>query len=132
MVEAPFQLPVTKPDMEKANAKMGVSQVLFNVNGSLLATVNESQPKVIWVWDIPTLQLLCVVQQTLPIKSVQWNPLLPDQFSFCCGNGMVYLWERKFGCDAVQVPAGNLLLISSISDSRIFVESRWEIVTLDG
>jgi WD40 repeat protein len=106
VVDAPFQLPVSKADPEKPNPKMGISKVLFNVNGNLLITFNETQPRVIWIWDIPTLQPLCVIEQTNQIKSIEWNPLFPEQFSFCCGTGLLYLWERKYGCDAIQVPAG--------------------------
>jgi WD40 repeat protein len=106
VVDGPFQLPVTKADPDKPNPKVGVGKVLFNATGTLLITHNESQPRVIWLWDIPTLQPLCVIEQTNPIKSIEWNPTVADQFSFCCGNGLLYLWEKQYGCDAIQVPAG--------------------------
>jgi hypothetical protein len=61
----------------------------------------------LWVWDIAECKQIAVIQQFSAIKSVDWNPLIPEQLAFSCGTGMVYLWEKEFGCDAVEVPAIN-------------------------
>ena len=65
----------------------------------------DSQPLVLRIWDISKLQMACVVQQTLPILKIQWNPAVPYQLAFCCGNGLIYLWDKESGCDAIEVPA---------------------------
>ncbi|KAJ3304502.1 WD repeat-containing protein wrap73 [Kappamyces sp. JEL0829] len=88
--ETPCSLPAVRPDPEKPNPKM-----------------LDSQPLVLWIWDVAQCRQIAVIQQTTSIKTVQWNPLLPDQLAFCTGNGLIYLWEAGFGCDAVEVPAVN-------------------------
>jgi hypothetical protein len=86
----------------------------------------DAQPTVLWIWDLTTLKQLAVIQQTVPIRSCAWNPLLTDQLAFCTGNGLVYLWERRFGCDAIEVPAGkNLADGSEFQCVRFQVEPRW-------
>jgi hypothetical protein len=45
------------------------------------------------------------VKQTLPVRYLKWNPVLKDQFGFCVGNGLIYLWDKELGCDAIEVPA---------------------------
>ena len=75
----------------------------------LLPTVHHSnldtQPLVLRIWDISKLKLECLVQQTMPILKTQWNPVIPYQLAFCCGNGLIYLWDKASGCDAIEVPA---------------------------
>ena len=71
----------------------------------------DSQPTVLWVWDIATCKQIALIQQTSAIKSVFWNPIVPEQLAFSCSTGMVYLWESNFGSDAIQVPAINFLVL---------------------
>ena len=101
-----------RPDPEKLNPKIGINVVKFNCTGNMLVTKNgaifidlDSQPLILWVWDVAQCKQIAVIQQFSAIKSVAWNPLIPDQLAFSCGTGMVYLWEKGFGCDAVEVPA---------------------------
>jgi hypothetical protein len=54
---------------------------------------------------------VALIQQTVLIKAIAWNPLIPSQLAFCCGNGLLYLWEENSGCDAIQVPAGISFII---------------------
>ena len=93
----------------------------FNSAGSLLVTRNgklqinslcslyilDSQPLTLWVWDIVQCKQIAIIQQTAQIKNVRWNPSIPDQLAFCCSSGLIYLWEKSFGCDAIEVPAVN-------------------------
>ncbi|KAI8896244.1 hypothetical protein BC833DRAFT_541597 [Globomyces pollinis-pini] len=108
---SPFSIPITKVDPEKPNPKMGVGCTLFNCTADILLTCNENQPRVLWIWDVTTLKQLAVIQQTQSISHVEWNPLNPNQLAFCCGNGLLYLWEKSNGCDAIEVPAVNFNVV---------------------
>jgi WD40 repeat protein len=116
----PVSIPRTKADKENVNQKVGISFAEFSCGGNLLLTKNgkfniykESQPRVLWIWDIPNVKLHSVIIQALPIRSIKWNPVVADQFAFCCGNGLLYLWDIKLGCDAIEVPAGMQHLMQS-------------------
>jgi WD40 repeat protein len=70
----------------------------------------DTQPTALWIWDIAECKQIAIIQQTLPIKAIAWNPLVPEQIAFSCSNGLVYLWEKAFGCDAIEIPAVNFHL----------------------
>ena len=96
----------TKTDPEKPNPRMGVGLVEYSCTGHLLATRNDNQPTTLWIWSIVDLKQVALLQQAEPIRSMAWNPVYPDRLAMCCGNGVIYLWDKSFGCDAIQVPAG--------------------------
>lgn len=99
-----FQL---KLDSSKPNPKLGVGVLEYNCTGSLLATRNDNQPSSLWLWDVAKLSQIALIQQVSPIKMIEWNPLQPERLAFCCSNGFIYLWDLTYGCEAIQVPAGN-------------------------
>jgi hypothetical protein len=66
----------------------------------------DNQPTCLWIWNLIELYQIALIQQIAPIKTAQWNPLFPDRLAFCCSVGVIYIWDKEFGCDALQVPAG--------------------------
>jgi hypothetical protein len=105
--------PVTLP-LLPMQEKSGVGMILYNCDGNLMLTKNENQPNVIYIRDLKQLKLIAIVQQLDTIKSIKWNPVNPDQLCFCCSTGLIYIWERDIGCDAIEVPAVNFCVADFI------------------
>uniref|UniRef100_A0AAY5KIF1 WD repeat containing, antisense to TP73 n=1 Tax=Esox lucius TaxID=8010 RepID=A0AAY5KIF1_ESOLU len=119
-----YQLPVIKPDLDRANPKIGVSSMAFSSDNRYLATKNDSMASVVWVWDIQRLGLLAVLEQTSAVRCFQWDPRRP-RLALCTGNAKLYLWSPA-GCVSVTVPAEGGFQVLSLSwhcsgDSLILV-----------
>lgn len=108
--DTPSTIATLRSDVEKPNPKRGVGILGFNSTGSMIVSRNDSQLASLWIHDISTAKLITIITQTSNIKAVKWNPVLEDQLAFCCGNGLIYLWEFKYGCDAIEVPVTDFLV----------------------
>ncbi|CAL1605847.1 unnamed protein product [Knipowitschia caucasica] len=103
ILSLPVHLPVVKPDPERANPKIGVSNLVFSSDSRYLATKNDSIPCVLWVWDLQSMTSVAVLEQTSPVRCFQWDPR-QNRLALCTANAKLYLWSPG-GCVAVQVPA---------------------------
>uniref|UniRef100_A0A4W5N7Q8 WD repeat containing, antisense to TP73 n=1 Tax=Hucho hucho TaxID=62062 RepID=A0A4W5N7Q8_9TELE len=106
----PVQVPVVKPDLDRANPKVGVSSMAFSSDNRYLATKNDSMACVVWVWDMQRLGLLAVLEQTSAVRCFQWDPRRP-RLALCTGNAKLYLWSPA-GCVSVQVPAEGTVAVT--------------------
>lgn len=109
----PVQLPVVKPDPERANPKIGISSLAFSSDSRYLATKNDCMASVLWVWDMQRMSLAAVLEQTAPVRCFQWDPQHP-RLALCTGNAKLYLWSPA-GCVSVQVPAEGGFQVQSLS-----------------
>ncbi|KAG5838690.1 hypothetical protein ANANG_G00226270 [Anguilla anguilla] len=109
----PVQVPVVKPDPDRANPKIGVSSMAFSSDNRYLSTKNDNMPNSVWVWDMQKLRLLAVLEQAGPVRCFQWDPRRP-RLALCTGNGKVYLWAPA-GCVSVQVPVEGHFQVLSLS-----------------
>ncbi|KAL5033176.1 hypothetical protein BDV3_000189 [Batrachochytrium dendrobatidis] len=101
----PVTISQTKIDPDKPFPKMGVGITEFSCAGHFLATRNDNMPSTLWIWDMTTLHQIALIQQTSPIRSVKWNPRHSDRLAFCCGTGLIYLWQSDLGCESIEIPA---------------------------
>ncbi|XP_029012458.1 WD repeat-containing protein WRAP73 [Betta splendens] len=99
----PVQIPVVKPDPDRANPKIGVSFMAFSSDSHYLATRNDNMASVVWVWDMQKMSLEAVLEQTSTVRCVQWDPRRP-RLALCTANSKLYLWSPA-GCVSVQVPS---------------------------
>uniref|UniRef100_A0A8C8IPK7 WD repeat containing, antisense to TP73 n=1 Tax=Oncorhynchus tshawytscha TaxID=74940 RepID=A0A8C8IPK7_ONCTS len=109
----PVQVPVVKPDLDRANPKVGVSSMAFSSDNRYLATKNDNMACVVWVWDMQRLGLLAVLEQTSAVRCFQWDPRRP-RLALCTGNAKLYLWSPA-GCVSVQVPAEGGFQVQSVT-----------------
>ncbi|XP_064779235.1 WD repeat-containing protein WRAP73 [Oncorhynchus masou masou] len=109
----PVQVPVVKPDLDRANPKVGVSSMAFSSDNRYLATKNDNMACVVWVWDMQRLGLLAVLEQTSSVRCFQWDPRRP-RLALCTGNAKLYLWSPA-GCVSVQVPAEGGFQVQSVT-----------------
>lgn len=102
IVTGSIQTPVIRPDLNKANPKLGVSTVNFSANCQYMYSKNDNMPNVLWIWDIPKLRLATVLLQLSPIKTVAWDPT-QSRLALCTGTNKIYMWSPK-GSLSVQIP----------------------------
>uniref|UniRef100_A0A3P8R069 WD repeat containing, antisense to TP73 n=1 Tax=Astatotilapia calliptera TaxID=8154 RepID=A0A3P8R069_ASTCA len=115
----PVQVPVVKPDPDRANPKIGVSVLAFSSNNHYLATKNDNMASVVWVWNMQMMSLQAVLEQTSAVRCFQWDPCHP-RLALCTGNTKLYLWSPG-GCVAVQVPTEVCEGIPSVTDMDIIL-----------
>ncbi|KAI9202344.1 quinon protein alcohol dehydrogenase-like superfamily [Polychytrium aggregatum] len=109
----PLTIQTTRIDPDKPNPKMGVGALEFNCTGNYMVTRNDNMSQCLWIWDLVGLRQVALITQLLPIKSIKWNPVYPDQLAWCCGNGFLYLWGGEtMGCEAIEIPAVNFQVVS--------------------
>uniref|UniRef100_A0AAR2IYE0 Anaphase-promoting complex subunit 4 WD40 domain-containing protein n=1 Tax=Pygocentrus nattereri TaxID=42514 RepID=A0AAR2IYE0_PYGNA len=108
----PVQVTVVKPDLDRANPKIGISAVAFSADNRYLATKNDNMPQSLWVWDMQRLGLQAVLEQTAPVRCFVWDPRKP-RLALCTGNAKVYLWSLA-GCVSVKVPAEGNFQVQSL------------------
>uniref|UniRef100_A0A9J7XTA8 WD repeat containing, antisense to TP73 n=1 Tax=Cyprinus carpio carpio TaxID=630221 RepID=A0A9J7XTA8_CYPCA len=112
ITQLPAQVPVIKPDPDRANPKIGISALAFSAGNHYLATKNDNMPQNLWVWDMQRLSLLAVLEQTAPVRCFVWDPHRP-RLALCTGNTKVYLWS-PVGCVSVNVPVEGMDPVSPL------------------
>ncbi|XP_034027428.1 WD repeat-containing protein WRAP73-like [Thalassophryne amazonica] len=108
----PVQIPVVKPDPDRANPKIGVSCLAFSADSRYLATKNDSMASVLWVWEMQKSSLEAVLEHTAAVRCFQWDPRRP-RLALCTGNSKLYLWSPT-GCVCVPVPTENGFQVQSL------------------
>ncbi|XP_074498698.1 WD repeat-containing protein WRAP73 [Sebastes fasciatus] len=109
----PVQVPVVKPDPDRANPKIGVSTLAFSSDSRYLATKNDNMASVVWVWDMQKMSLVAGLEQTSAVRCFQWDPRRP-RLALCTGNAKLYLWSPA-GCVSVQVPTEGGFQVQSLN-----------------
>ncbi|XP_070766775.1 WD repeat-containing protein WRAP73 [Enoplosus armatus] len=109
----PVQIPVVKPDPDRANPKIGVSTLTFSSDSRYLATKNDNMASVVWVWDMQKMSLEAVLEQISAVRCFQWDPRRP-RLAVCTGNSKLYLWSPA-GCVSVQVPTEGGFQVQSLN-----------------
>ncbi|CAO3612163.1 unnamed protein product [Cunninghamella blakesleeana] len=90
----PIQLPVLRPEYNKHNPNIGVSQCQFNLDGSFLFTRIDTMPNTLWIWNIHQLECCSIISQKHPIRQVIWNPKYPHVLAMICGDENIYLLKQ--------------------------------------
>uniref|UniRef100_A0A8B9HS55 WD repeat containing, antisense to TP73 n=1 Tax=Astyanax mexicanus TaxID=7994 RepID=A0A8B9HS55_ASTMX len=108
----PVQVPVVKPDTDRANPKIGISTIAFSADNRYLATKNDNMPQSLWVWDMQRLGLQAVLEQTAPVRCFVWDPCRP-RLALCTGNNKIYMWSPA-GCISVKVQVEGSFQVQSI------------------
>ncbi|XP_077441808.1 WD repeat-containing protein WRAP73 [Vanacampus margaritifer] len=110
---APVQMPVVRPDPDRANPKIGVSTLAFSSDSRYLATKNDNMASVVWVWDLQKMSLEAVLEQMSAVRCFQWDPRR-SRLAICTGNTNVYLWTPA-GCVSVHVPSDGGFQVQSLT-----------------
>lgn len=100
--ELPATLPGVKTDLFASEPKVGVNLSEWSVDDRFLATKNDAQPNVAWVWDMSTLELCAVLVQMEPVREMKWDPRA-HRLVIVTGSERVYVWTPE-GASFVQIP----------------------------
>ncbi|KTW31747.1 uncharacterized protein T551_01008 [Pneumocystis jirovecii RU7] len=98
VIPQPVSLPFIRPNIQDPISCLGVGILLFNNDGSLVATRNDNMPTVLWIWSLVDLTLITILIHCNSIKTVEWCPFNPFLLSIVCSgelkvNNCVYLWN---------------------------------------
>lgn len=98
-----LQIAPIKPDLDRANPRLGVSSIEYSSSGRYLSTINDTMPNLLFIFDFkPTFHLAFVLIQIQPIRSVKWEPKR-DHLALCTHNNRIYVWSPQ-GASCINLP----------------------------
>jgi hypothetical protein len=74
----------------------------WSADSQYLATRNDNMPTAVWVWSMPSLELVAVLLQKDPVKAAMWDPSEP-RLAIVTGTAKVFLWT-PVGASCIHVP----------------------------
>ncbi|KAG8964538.1 hypothetical protein FRC03_001704 [Tulasnella sp. 419] len=99
-ITPPFQpLQMNRGDPAKPNPKIGVVQMEWNTNGTLLMVRSDASPNTVHIFSFPTPteafapQLRSVLLHDKPVLSAKWSPVRSGELAICCNTGAIYVWQ---------------------------------------
>ena len=99
----PVAIPVSPPNPEKPNPRLGVGVAAFSPDSRYLATRNDNMPTAVWVWSMEDLRLSALLLHTSPVKDISWDPTQP-RLAIATGISRLYLWSPA-GSVSVCLPS---------------------------
>ncbi|XP_064642876.1 WD repeat-containing protein WRAP73-like [Lineus longissimus] len=112
VIEGLTMVPLIKPDLNKANPRLGVGTVSFSPDNKYMYTRNDNMPHALWIWDVMRLNLVVVLIQVNPIRCVSWDTC-NTRLALCTASNKVFMWSPA-GSLSVEVPAEASFQISSL------------------
>ena len=98
-----LQIAPIKPDLDRANPRLGVSSIEFSASGRYLSTINDTMPNLLFIFDFkPTFHLAFVLIHMQPIRCVKWEPKR-DHLALCTHNSRIYVWSPQ-GASSINLP----------------------------
>jgi hypothetical protein len=74
----PIALPAASSANPDATSKIGISTLVFNSNGTLLATRDDAMPSTVWIWNLTSHSLEAVIIQLSTVRRLLWHPKIPE------------------------------------------------------
>ncbi len=85
----------------------GISEILFSPSGRHVATLDESCPAVVWVWDLQELRLCAALSHSHPVTGLSWEPGVgKTRLAMLTGGSptpKVFLWSL-LGAVVLRIP----------------------------
>ncbi len=98
-----LQISPIKPDLDRANPRLGVSSIEFSSTGRYMSTINDTMPNLLFIFDFkPLFHLAFILIQTQPIRCVKWE-LKRDHLALCTHNNRLYIWSPQ-GASCIILP----------------------------
>ncbi|KAJ9638370.1 hypothetical protein H2199_007058 [Coniosporium tulheliwenetii] len=121
----PVSPPKAPSPANDGSPKSGISIIVFNAEGTFVATRDDSTPTTVWLWNLTRLAPQTVLIQHSPIKHLSWHPTKPHLLLVQCthDDSTVYVWDSlKAAPEALSIP----------SDRPVHrLEARWLSTTSD-
>ena len=92
---------------EPTGPPRGVSIMTFSSDGSLLASVDQARPNIVWIWALGTAPgLVSALVHEHPVRQVVWHPSM-TAFLLTTVNGVVavvHYWSPTSNPVVVRIP----------------------------
>ncbi len=99
-----LQVSPIKPDLDRANPRLGVSSIEFSSSGRYVSTINDTMPNLLFIFDFkPIFHLAFVLIQIYPIRCVKWETKR-DHLALCTHNNRLYTWSSQ-GASCIKLPS---------------------------
>ncbi|KAF8912983.1 WD repeat-containing protein 8 [Gymnopilus junonius] len=98
----PQVLSAIRADPTKPNPKSGVSQMDWNITGSLLLLRFDNVANAAFLFDFPSSRekfmpkLRTVLLHSQPVLHARWNPVRKGSLALCCGTQSIYIWSDEW------------------------------------
>lgn len=92
---------------ESSGLPRGVSMIQFSYNGELLATLDQSQPNIVWIWCLTSpVRLESVLVHEHIVRQFSWHPSEHELLVTTNNSAMaaVHLWSRNRNPIIAAVP----------------------------
>ncbi|KAK8865625.1 hypothetical protein IAR55_000769 [Kwoniella newhampshirensis] len=108
-VSLPAGIPTSRPDLSKPNPRMGVSQLSFDSDATLLLARIDTQPNTIHIHtflptavaEVPSITHLATLVFTSPVRSAKWCTANGEgrgrKLAVSTKAGAVYFWDGEGG-----------------------------------
>lgn len=110
--------PSTSPTGNDSDINQGIETTHFDSSGTLLATMSETMPTAVWIWDLASRILKAVLVHHSPIAKITWNPSIPEHLMIRCEGeeckALAYLWEPSWESPRIldfsaRLPEGKII-----------------------
>ncbi|KAL8711245.1 MAG: hypothetical protein Q9220_004390 [cf. Caloplaca sp. 1 TL-2023] len=94
----PTEPPSLDPSTSNKAKNSDMSQMEFNLDGSLLAFVNSTTPTTMRIYSLRTGTSLIALVHHSPIKVFHWHPEIPDLILIRCSMAqpVIHMWRAKW------------------------------------
>ena len=108
-VSQPVSPPTASPGPSDAMPKIGITNILFSADATLLATMDSTAPTTVWLWDLAKRNARAVLIQHSPVRSIAWHPTNPYLLLVQCTHeeSTVYIYDASPSTSlpyAIQLP----------------------------
>ncbi|MCJ1467897.1 hypothetical protein MMC07_006522 [Pseudocyphellaria aurata] len=114
--------PPTCPPAQSIDASFsntGVAFIEYNIDGSLLATRDDTTPSTVWIWSPQSPSAVAILIHHSPVKKVWWHPSIVNLLLIQCDlvDPVAHLWNAAWEAPKViKLPLDKL-------DGKI--EAKW-------
>ena len=105
VLKKPFKMPLLLAHQLMSRGevpRVGISLLAISNDSRFVATKNEINPNVVWIWDIQRLCLNTLMIQKNEVTNLTWCPKTPT-LNVSTANGKLYLWTIRVA-SVCQVP----------------------------
>lgn len=74
--------------------RVGISKIAISMDSNYVATVCESCPKYVWIWDLSNICLNSILLQKNNINDIAWAPNSLN-LNISSNDGKIFLWSLR-------------------------------------
>ncbi len=79
-----------------------VSQISWSFDSKFMALRSDLSPNAVYVWDMQTVSIRCILVHLSPVKAMNWSPRTLH-LTICTGQQRVFIWSPA-GASVCEIP----------------------------